>query len=169
MMARVIHVGTDTCHRLPVLQSAGYRVDTCISLPELRDALTAHKQLHAVLIREGTEGAHPDAVQLTRLYSSAPIVLFRETQLDFAESCFDLVVPILVPPQTWLADIAALIARCQSLRATARALCNQSTALRSESELARADSGRERKRAQHEYGRKTVIPDGLARGPDCDD
>ncbi len=168
MAARVIHVGTDTCHRLPVLESAGYRVDTCLSLPELRKTLAMKLEVDAVLIREGTEGALPDAVQLTRSHSSAPIVLFRETQLDFTESCFDLVVPILAPPQTWLADIAALITRCQSLRATAQALHSQSAELRHQSQLARAESTQERKRAQREYRRKTVATDGLIRGPGSD-
>jgi len=164
--ARVIHIGTDTCRRLPVLESAGYQVQTCISVPELRDALAVDQQLDAVLISEGAEGVSPDAVLLTRSHSSAPIVLFRETQLTFSESLFDLVVPVLDPPQTWLADIAALIARCQSLRAHAQALCNESAELRRESGLARTKSSRERQRSQREYGKKMVSPDGLISGPD---
>lgn len=166
MAARVIHVGTDICHRLPVLERAGYQVDTCISVPELRLALTSIRQLDAVLISEGSEGAHPDAVSLARTYSSAPIVLFRETQLSFAESPFDLVVPILISPQVWLEDIAALIARCRALRADSRALCDKSAELRLQSQAARASSSRERQRAQTEYGKKIVPPDGLVTGPD---
>lgn len=169
MAARVIHLGRDSCHRLAVLESAGYRVDVCISVPELRHALVLPKPLDAVLISEGSEGPHADAVSLTRSHSSAPIILFRETQLDFAESCFDLVVPILAPPQIWLADMAAVIARCQSLRATAQALCSQSAELCRESALARAKSSSERKRAQRAYGKKLVPPDGMISGPGSGD
>jgi hypothetical protein len=164
--SRVIHVGTDSCHRLPVLESAGYQVDTCISALELQNALTAAQELDAVLISEGAGGPHPDVVLLARSRSSAPIVLFRETQLTLSESSFDLVVPVLDPPQTWLADIAALIARCQSLRFQSQALCNESVELRRESQLARTKSSRERQRSQREYGKKMVPPDGLISGPD---
>lgn len=166
MAARVIHVGTDSCHRLPVLESAGYEVDTCISVPELRIALTSVKQLDAVLISEGAEGAHSDAVSVARSHSTAPIVLFRETQLSFAESPFDLVVPILISPQVWLEDIAALIARCRALRANAQALCDQSAELQRQSRAVRASSKRERQRSKQEYGKKIVRPDGLVTGPD---
>lgn len=165
MAARIIHVGTDSCHRLPVLESAGYRVETCISVPELRDALTAEEQLDAIVISEGAGGAHPDAVSLARSHSSAPIVLFRETQLSFAESSFDLVVPVLAPPQTWLADIAALITRFRSLRADARALCSESAELKRASAAARTKSEGERQRARQTCGRKIAPPDGLVRDP----
>lgn len=165
MASRIIHVGTDRCHRLPVLKSAGYTVETCISVPELRNALTAEEQLDAVVISEGVGGAHPDAVSLARSHTSAPIVLFRETQLSFAESPFDLVVPVLAPPQAWLADIAALIAHSRSLRADARALCNGSAELRRASAAARAKSEGERKRSRQAYGRKITPSDGLVSGP----
>lgn len=168
MAARVIHVGADSCHRLPVLESAGYEVDTCISVPELREALTSPRQIDAVLISEGTEGAHPEAVQVARSHCSAPIVLFRETQLNFAESPFDLVVPILISPQVWLEDIAALIARCRALRADTQALCQKSAELRRQTEAVRASFNRERLRSRREYGKKIGPPDGLITGPDPD-
>lgn len=120
MAARVIHVGADTCHRLPVLENAGYQVHTCISVFELREALAASEEPEAVLISEKAEGAHPEAVLIARSCSSAPIILFRETQSTLAESSFDLVIPNLVPPQTWLAELAAVIARRRALGAIAK-------------------------------------------------
>jgi hypothetical protein len=166
--SRVIHVGADICHRLPVLESAGYQVDTCDSVRELDDALAGEEQLEAVLISEGLGGGHQDAVSLARSRSSAPIVLFRETQRSVTESTFDLVVPNLVPPETWLADIAALIARCQTLRTNSQTLRQESAKLQRESAIARAKSNGERQRARQEYSRKITPPDGLVSGPGPD-
>lgn len=167
MAATIIHVGRDMCHRLPVLESAGYKVETCTSIIELGRALNAMPQLDAVLISEGIRGANPETVSMVRSRSSAPVILFRESQLSFSESAFDLVVPVLVPPQTWLAEIAAVIARCRSLRAETQGLGKKS-ALKRESRLARAKSSAERRRARQSYGKKISPAEGLISGPDTD-
>ncbi len=166
--ARVIHVGADNCHRLPVLENAGYRIDLCASIPQLRDALESEDPPDAVLISEGDGGAHQDAVALARAHLAAPIILFRETQRDYSESAFDLVIPVLDPPRTWLPEIAALIARCQALRADARTLHQKPVDLRRESAAARAKSSSERQRARQEYGKQTTPPRGLVRDPGSD-
>lgn len=156
MVARVIHFGADTCHRLPVIRSAGYRVETCNSISELRDALAAEEETDAVLISEGTGGVHQDAVLLARSHSEAPIILFRKSQRSFSESEFDLVVPVLDPPESWLAGIANLIARRQELRAKSELLRGRSVELRVESGLAHAKSSSGRKRVRRAYSGRTI-------------
>lgn len=170
MLSKVIHVGVDICHRLPVLESAGYQVEACTSIPEIQAALDAQEPPDAVLISEGDGGgAHLTVVSLVRERSSAPIVLFRETQRDYSQAAFDLVVPVLDPPASWLADIAALIARSQKLMAESQALQQQSADLRRESSMIRAQSSRERQRSQRQREQTIPPPEGLVGGPGPED
>lgn len=126
-MTCVIHMGLDTCHRLPVLEQAGYSVDQCGTIPELQEVLDSEKAFEALLI---PESAIPEEVfPLARARSAVPLVLFRETQRSIAESAFDLVVPILEPPQRWLADLAALIVRSRATRAHSKQAIRESAAL----------------------------------------
>ena len=115
MPGHILHIGTDTCHRLPVFESAGYTVEVCSSLAALRDVLDEGEVPTAVVVTE-TEGVSPrEAVRLARVCPHVPLVLFRETQRAYGddghdlEAGFDLVIPILHPPAAWLAEIAALI------------------------------------------------------------
>ena len=163
--ARVIHVGVDTCHRLPVLENAGYRIRACASISQLRAALESEVPLDAVLISEGDGAAHQDAVALARSCTAAPIVLFRETQRNYSESAFDLVIPLLDPPRAWLPEIAALIAGRQALCADARALQQESASLRRESAADRAGASGEWQSARQEYGEEIAPPSELAHNP----
>lgn len=171
MPSKVIHVGADTCHRLPVLESAGYRVKVCVSIPEIEAALDAQEPPDAVLISEGDGTAQPKVVSLVRQRSSAPIVLFRETQREYSQAAFDLVVPVLDPPSAWLSEIAALIERSRKLMAQSQALQKQSADLRHESSIVRDQSVRERQRSQRARERVVPRPDGLVSrpGPKSDD
>lgn len=115
MLGHILHIGTDTCYRLPVFESAGYTVEVCASLAALRDVLDESEIPAAVVVTE-TEGVSPrEAVRLARACPQVPLVLFRETQRAWSddghdiEAGFDLVIPILHPPAAWLAEIAALI------------------------------------------------------------
>lgn len=170
MPSKVIHVGEDICHRLPVLESAGYRVEACTSIPEIQAALDPKEPPDAVLISEGN-GTHLKIVSVVRQFSSAPIVLFRETQREFSQAAFDLVIPVLDPPAAWLADIAALIARSRKLIAESQALQKQSADLRRESSMIRAQSGRERERSRRQREQTISPPEGFVggTGPKSDD
>ena len=114
MIAKVIHFGTDDCHRLMVLRSAGYAIENCGSLAQLRARLADGAPADALLMTDGEGISLYDAVAVARAHSSLPVVLFRSTNLAYEESGFDLVVQCLTPPEVWLSDVDALIERSRS-------------------------------------------------------
>ena len=109
--AKVIHFGADDCHRLMVLRSAGYFVDDCQSLVQLRNRLAKDDAADALLISDA-EGVEPnEAIALARTHPSAPVILFRSTTLAYQEAGVDLIVHTLTPPEVWLPEVDALIER----------------------------------------------------------
>ena len=109
MFARVIHFGPDDCHRVMVLRSAGYSVEDCLSLSQLRATLETGQPPDAVLMSDGDGVAPSDAIAIARHHSSHLVVLFRNSNLEYEDSGFDLVVPCLTPPEVWLNEVDALI------------------------------------------------------------
>jgi hypothetical protein len=150
MAARIIHFGADNCHRLWVLKSAGYFIDDCQSVVQLRTALQSGINPDAVAFTENERFAPGEAVEVTRSHSSAPLILFRETHNDCVESVFDLVVPVLEPPEAWLTSVAALIAKSQAIRASTEVLIKHSMALRQGAEEVCRQTRKERERSRHE-------------------
>jgi hypothetical protein len=131
MAARVIHFGPDDCHRLMVLRSAGYTVESCLSLGQFRAFLLAAVETDAVLLSDGDgDGVAPDqAAALIRDCCSAPVVLFRSTNRAYEEAAFDLVVQSLTPPEAWLREVDALIAKHYVLGGRLAALSPKSAQL----------------------------------------
>ena len=111
--ARIIHFGTDDCHRLTVLRSAGYAVEDCRSLHAFREALTSDGKPEAVLITECEGSLQGDAISLSRSRTPVPLVLFRRSNGDLRDESFDLVIDSLTPPTRWLVEIDDLIGRDQ--------------------------------------------------------
>jgi hypothetical protein len=108
---RLIHFGSDDCHRVNVLRSAGYSVDECRSMRAFQDALKAERKPDAVFITEREDDPAGDAISLTKSCSAAPLILFRRSHGDLSDRGFDLVIESLTPPQQWLQEIDELIAR----------------------------------------------------------
>ena len=98
----------------------------------------------AVAFTESERFAPEEAVGVTRSHSSAPLILFRETHSNFAESVFDLVVPVLEPPEAWLNSVAELIARCGPSAPSSEALIRRSIVLRQETPVVRRQARAER-------------------------
>jgi len=109
MAARVVHFGCDVCRRLLVLHMAGYAVDDCPSILNLRSALLDSRQTDAVVFSTQDEAERKEAITLARSESSAPLILFETSNGPSDEANFDLVIPPLTPPQEWLAKLAATI------------------------------------------------------------
>jgi hypothetical protein len=143
MAGRILHFGADTCHRLPVLENAGYTVERCTSLAALREALEDGEAPDALVMTETEKDSPREAVRLARAHSPIPLILFRETQRSLGEDGFDLVVPILHPPEAWLAEIAALIATSAQIR-------GRSAGFRAEAAQVPTKPGAERQRAAGE-------------------
>jgi hypothetical protein len=150
MVARIVHIGSDSCHRLPVLKSAGYSIDNCSSVAQLHAALQARDEADAVVLTESDGAVPEDAVSLARSSSTAPLILFPSRNVHYDESDFDLVVPVLTPPEQWLDDIATLIERCRDIRMRSQCLREQSTQLRHESAALARKSWHERDRSRNE-------------------
>lgn len=151
MAARVIHFGSDDCHRLTVLRSAGFAVAECSSLSQFRKALKAVENPDAVCVVEGN-GVKPEAVgEMARANCSAPVVLFRTSYRNSEEAHFDLIVPTLTPPEIWLREIETLINRSRKLQARSLVLIENGREIRRESAAAREKSQAERARSRGEY------------------
>lgn len=161
MAARIIHFGPDDCHRLTVLRSAGYSVDACGSLGQLRASLVADREADAVVMTEGDGVAPEEAITLARSHSSAPVVLFSGSNRSYEESSFDLVVHSLTPPDEWLVEVDVLIAKNRELRAQSEAIGLESARLRYEAAQVRERSQAERERSRKECARNA--------GPDRED
>jgi hypothetical protein len=116
MAANIVYFGVDTCHRLPVLQRAGYSIENCSSVLQLDAVLDAGHPAEAVLMTDHDGNLPQDAITLTRSRSVAPLVLFRDSDCSYAESAFDLVIPSLTPPEQWLEQIASLLEESRALR-----------------------------------------------------
>lgn len=109
MARKVIHFGWDDCYRIQVLRYAGYHVDDCRSLENLAKDLQRDPPVHLVVISEDDWRDLPQAAEVARCYTTAPLILFRRTQHRVDESMFDRVFSCLAPPDVWLSQIAELI------------------------------------------------------------
>jgi hypothetical protein len=109
MAARVIHFGVDDCHRVTVLQGAGYDVKESLSLDRLRIDLKTERDVDAVFISEDDRSSTERAAELVRRHCEATLILFRRTQRELDEKKFDRVYSSLTPPQNWLLGTAELI------------------------------------------------------------
>ena len=118
MPARVIHFGPDDCHRLMVLESAGYVVGDCDCLAQLRKLLADGSAAAALLVSEGDRVSLQDVVAEARAHSSIPVILFASSNLSYADAGLDLVVDCLTPPEIWLNNVEIVI---EKSRATLRA------------------------------------------------
>jgi CxxC-x17-CxxC domain-containing protein len=181
MAARVLHFGQELCAALPVLRSAGYSVEFCRSVPQLRANLETGDQPDAVSMTDEIVCGHEDAVSAARSRSFAPLILFRQTDRDWfpdieydpTEAEFDLIVPRAAPASQWLSDIADVIAQCREVLALSRQLRRKSSQLRLESsqvchESSRllAECGYELRRFQFQRQRATQLRfDGVPVAP----
>ena len=147
MDVQIIHYGVDDCHRVPVLQFAGYAISDCrSSIAQLRAVLQSTQNAGAVVMTGIEELAPQRAVSIARSISTAPLVLFPGNASGIVEPEFDLVIPALTPPEQWLSEMAELIDRCFVTRDRTRALSAQAALLRQETAQAAQKSQQERLR-----------------------
>lgn len=114
--ASIIHVGSDDCCRIPVLKTAGYSVTGCASTDQLHLALARIPPADALAITENLGDLPQEAVSLARATTSIPLILFRGADRYLDEANFDLVIPSLTSPKTWLTNIQRLIEECRAMR-----------------------------------------------------
>lgn len=115
MASRIVHFGIDACQRIPVLKVAGYSIDKCHSVAELHTARVGVPATDAVVIVEDRGAMPQKALTLIRSTTAAPLILFQSDKRHYDESRFDMVVPVLIDPQSWLRAIAGIIDRSSQL------------------------------------------------------
>jgi hypothetical protein len=107
--ARVLHFGDDTSHRLRVLRSEGYSVNSYASLQQMISRLRTGQDVDLVCISEEPWCTAEGAVAVARAFSRAPLVLFRANYRSYAQRGWDLEVLPLTPPEVWLRELAELL------------------------------------------------------------
>jgi len=152
MAARLVHLGTDTCMRLPVLVQAGYEIDDCgESIPCLDEKL--HRgDVAAVIVSEGGPRQAEAALRCIR-QASLPVILFATAASVVEPSDFDLVIPPLTDPKQWLDHVARLLSYSQAVR-------EQSQVIREQSETLRSESAETRQRVRSAIARSKQIRNG---------
>lgn len=145
--ARILHFGDDACHRLTVLEQAGYQASVCRTGRELvqrvrEDGLDAvlFPRLPAVRLR----------VDELRRETRVPFVLWSAEEDVIRAGTFDLVVDPITDPRIWLRKLEETIRRSREIRERSALILGQSQALRSESEILRRESEAVRRESAEE-------------------
>jgi hypothetical protein len=160
MTASIVYFGVDTCHRLPVLQRAGYSVENCCSVLQLDAVFDSGHPAEAVLMTDHEGNLPQDAITLTRSRSAARLVLFRDSNCSFAESAFHLVIPSLTPPEQWLQQIASLLEESRLPQEESELLRSEFRMLQQEAIRLRRDAAalREKTRPERVRGARESSP-----------
>lgn len=109
MTRKVLTFGYDACHRWAVLRLAGFTVQPCESIGQLRERLMVDRGVDAVIMVEDIVSLPREAITAAKSYFDGPLVLFESPARDDDHDSFDLCVPILTGPNEWLPKIEALI------------------------------------------------------------
>jgi len=91
------------------MRFAGYRVDECESIRDLRQKLMASAGVDAVIMVEDIVSIPPEAIIAAKSYFDGPLVLFESRYPAENEHAFDLRVPNLTEPNEWLQRIQAVV------------------------------------------------------------
>jgi hypothetical protein len=111
IMARIIHFGEDSCHRLMVLEGVGYAVERCESIQDLEYYLRSADRPDAVIISSELGGESRVARCVSNAELPLPVILFAGSDESNTEFDFDLVIPALTAPRDWLSKIEETIER----------------------------------------------------------
>ena len=114
--ARIIQFGEDNCHRLMVLVRAGYSVERCWSITEIESYLRSPNPPDALVITDEFGKASPIAVYLANVELPLPVILFANGDDSPPVPIFDLVIPTLTSPASWLPEIKQAIERSRNQR-----------------------------------------------------
>lgn len=161
MAATVLHFGADICQRLPLLNSVGYSVKVCPTLPEFRSLIRQKADAEAVLVASERSRERREVISLTRENTHARLILFASYSGAY-QSEFDLVIEPLTPPEEWLRRVVAFI----ELNARSKSIRERSEQLLKECESVRQQSILERERAAWERAKTEILINSIKRKPD---
>ena len=120
MISKIVHFGIDCRYRLRDLRGAGYAVESCYTVSDLRLVLYVNRTLDAIIIDTSERQAPQTAIDLARSHCPGSVILFQGWTAHEEDSEFDLIIPPLTPVPKWLDDIANLISLNRTGRAKAR-------------------------------------------------
>src|SRR5215472_7048178 len=120
MIPKIVHFGIDCRYRLHDLRAAGYAVESCYNVSDLRLILYVNRNLDAIIIDTSERQAPRSAIDLARSHCPRSLVLFQGWTAHEEDWEFDLIIPPLTPVPKWLDDIANLIRLTRSGRAEAQ-------------------------------------------------
>jgi len=121
--ATLLHVGHDFCHRIPVMEKAGFIVcRSACSIDAVRGALMPAQDFGAIAFENDTGPVANEVVSVARELFIVPIILFENPSVDCDERAFDLVIRKLTPPAIWLAALASAIEESRQMREASRRL-----------------------------------------------
>ncbi|KAA6459565.1 hypothetical protein DYQ86_15690 [Acidobacteria bacterium AB60] len=109
--AHVLHVGDRSYHRSEVLRGVGYAVTECDTPEEMATWFRLGHLADVVCISEWRGRECDEEIALARLYSVAPVVLFRASDRAYLKRGCDLEFPPFVHPAEWLHDLERLLGR----------------------------------------------------------
>ncbi|HXS77966.1 MAG TPA: hypothetical protein VN753_17445 [Terracidiphilus sp.] len=109
MSRKILTFGYDACHRWAVLRVAGFTIQVCESISELRDQLMKSSCTDAVIMVEDIVSIPQEAITAAKSYFNGPLVLFEARSQVKNRDLFNLCVPILSGPSVWLPQLEALI------------------------------------------------------------
>ena len=108
MSRKLLSFGYDGCHRWAVLRLAGFTVNQCDSIPELRERLMGSETVDVVIMVEDIVSVPPEAIIAAKSYFTGPLVLFEGRYPASHRDPFDLCIPVLTRPEVWLPQINKL-------------------------------------------------------------
>jgi hypothetical protein len=122
----ILHVGNDTCQRIPVMRTASFVVlQSEDSVPAILKAFLAGDSFSAITFDADISAPSSSIAWAVRRLPAAPLVLFENPSVSYDRSYFDLVIPTLTPPKLWLKKLHDVIE-------ASREQCERSRRLRQE-------------------------------------
>jgi CxxC-x17-CxxC domain-containing protein len=167
MAGTILHFGQEVAPCFPLIRQAGYSIRCYEKAYEFGHALQSKVDHQAVSLCDVEENVSRLIIHTARAYSRAPLILFRtrnvisfpagEKELprkaEISDSNFDLVIPTLTSPSTWLSTFDEVIARSREIREQSRriqmksaSLCRETASLieKNRVEVRRAQAERQR-------------------------
>ena len=113
MAGAIIHVGRDTCYRIPVMEQAGFRVVRAEPLILPVQKAIANGGFSAIAF--SCDPFDPGLVRATRQLTPAPLIGF-ESRVSLDKTPFDVVIRSLTSPSIWLTELDEVIEQFHRLR-----------------------------------------------------
>jgi CxxC-x17-CxxC domain-containing protein len=171
MAANILHYGQELSDCFPFLRNAGYSISRYEKVIEFRESLESGVDHDAISLSDLERDESALVVETARIYSPAPLILFRTGKVipfeaserqhapsqENARPDFDLVIPAAASPLTWIPEIDGLIARSREILTQSREIREISIQLRRAAAAAREKSRLERERGEMERARNAVL------------